>query len=73
MNESRYRHGMGVITWKGNQILIAFGGRKAHGEYWKSVEVWNDSTETWTFLDELNLKEPKMAFGYATILTDMIC
>ena len=21
MNESRYRHGMGVITWKGNQIL----------------------------------------------------
>ena len=55
------------------EILIAFGGRKAHGEYWKSVEVWNDSTEIWTFLDELSLKESKMAFGYATIPTDMIC
>ena len=73
MNESRYRHGMGVITWKGKPILIAFGGRLAHRNYWKSVEFWNDSTETWTFLHELNLKEPKMAFGYATIPTDMIC
>ena len=75
MIRSRYRHGMGIITWKGKQMLIAFAGRLGHGGYWDSIEAWNDSTETWTLIPEreLKLKEPKMAFGYATLPTELIC
>ena len=66
---------MGIITWKGKQMLIAFAGRLGHGGYWDSIEAWNDSTETWTLIPEreLKLKEPKMAFGYATLPTELIC
>ena len=70
---SRYRPGMGIITWQGKPTLIAFGGRVSHGAFLDSVETWDDLTETWTMLPQLKLKEPKMAFGYITLPTDFIC
>ena len=74
MTASRYRHGMGTITWKGKPTLVAFGGRVGlQKTYWSSVEAWDDSKETWSLLPDFNLNEPKMAFGYATLPTELLC
>lgn len=73
MTVSRYRPGMGTITWQGKPTLIVFGGRVSNREFLDSVEAWNDATETWILLPELRLKEPKMSFGYITLPTEIIC
>ena len=74
MTASRYRHGMGIITWKGKPTLVAFGGRVGNQKtYWSSVEAWDDSKGIWSLLPDFNLNEPKMAFGFATLPTELLC
>ena len=62
------------VTWKGRPTLVAFGGRVGNQKtYWSSVEAWDDTKGTWSLLPDFNLNEPKMAFGFATLPTELLC
>ena len=70
MNSSRYAHGMGVLTIKGEDRLAVFGG--FDGKNHDSVETYNSQTGKWETSD-IKLNEPKDAFGFLTVkLSDII-
>ena len=70
MNYRRSQHGIGVLTIKGEDILVAFGGGYdmivSGRNYLDSVEVYNAQKGIW-IRTNMKLKEPKMAFGFLNI------
>ena len=71
LNSKRCNHGMGVITFNGDDKLAAFGGFDGSKEL-DSVEVYNTKTQKWKTTD-LKLNDPKDNFGFLTVrLRDII-
>ena len=70
LNSNRSFHGMGVLTIKGEDRLVVFGGSNA--TMLDSVETYNYQTEKWETSD-IELNEPKDSFGFLTVkLSDII-
>ena len=55
--------------------LVVFGGfAQGQGQvFLDSVEVWNDTSETWTLESNLTLSMAKRDFAFASIPTELIC
>ena len=72
INCYRSDHGMGVITFNGEDRLAIFGGNSEKRTWLDSVEVYNTQTEEWE-ITTLKLNKPKSDFGFLTIkLGDVI-
>ena len=67
MNTKRMDHGIGTITFNGEERLAVFGGRNDEDGHLDSVEVFNAQTNQWERTD-IKLKEGKTGFGYLTVL-----
>jgi len=65
-------HGIGEVTINGEQKVIAFGGI-GNGGWLKSVEIWDDTSETWSISKNLQLSEIKHDFGFLSANSDLIC
>ena len=65
MNSKRVDHGMGVVTFNGEDRIAVFGGHD-RGNAVDSVELYNTQTEKWEMAD-FKLREPKFGFGFLTI------
>ena len=60
------RHGMGIININNSPELIVFGGNT------DSIEIWNDTTETW-MVSDMKLKRKNSGFGFSTFATNLLC
>ena len=72
LSKHRQEHGMGIINLDSEFKVIAFGGVSTTGEEHNSVEMWNDSEETWSN-SGLILQKPKLKFGFGTFPTELLC
>lgn len=74
LNEKRAYHGMGIIQTNNGATVIAFGGYNLMDRHIvaSSVEIWNDSSETWQF-SNVPLIEARQNFGFATLPTELLC
>ena len=71
LNSKRIGHGMGVLTIKGEDRLVVFGGSDRIKRL-DTVEIYNAKTEKWEISD-IKFNEPKDSFGYLTVkLRDII-
>ena len=71
MNSERAGHGLGVLTFNGEDRLAVFGGFSGL-KMLDSLETYNSQTEKWERSD-IKLNEPKWAFGFLTVkLSDII-
>ena len=74
----RYNHGMGIMTIGRVPTLIAFGGLNGIKpnnaiDVWHEYEMWNSTREKWKISRNMIMSQPKSAFGFATVSTDLIC
>ena len=65
MKVARSRHAMEVISIKNKMKLIAFGGEVDIGKL-KSVEIFDEETETWTLMDK-ELNQKRKMFGHVRV------
>ena len=73
MNYARYKHGMGVITIKGENRLAVFGGINWSMDLrYNCVELYNTQTEKWETSD-INYKGKSHKFGFLAVkLSDVL-
>ena len=73
MNYARYKHGMGVITIKGENRLAVFGGINWSMDLrYNCVEIYNTQTEKWETSD-INYKGKSHEFGFLAVkLSDVL-
>ena len=64
MNFERYKHGMGVITFDGEDRLAVFGGFNGTNKL-DSVELYDTQTMEWEIAD-FKLSKEKQSFGFLT-------
>ena len=62
MNMSRAQHGIGIITIKGKDRIVVFGGIGNNEHYLDSVEVYNTEKQKWT-MTNLKLKKASAFTG----------
>ena len=67
----RADHGLGMVHIDGQLRLAAFGGKDFDGVT-DTIELFDDDTETWS-LSEYKLSQKKMAFGYLSVPSHLIC
>ena len=65
MNSRRSGHGIGVVTFNGEDRIAVFGGYDG-GKELDSVELYNSHTEKWE-MTQLKLSEPKFGFSSLTV------
>ena len=71
MNSKRHAHGIGVLTIKGEERLVAFGGNGWY-DVLDSVELYNHRTGRWKTSD-IKMKETRSNFGFLNLkLSDVI-
>ena len=74
LNSKRHLHGMGIFALNQIPTLAAFGGYAQEGLiFLDSVEIWDDTSETWTLQTNLTLSMGKKDFAFATVPTELIC
>ena len=75
LNQKRSAHGMGIINLINDEpTVIAFGGyNDFNDKFLDTVEVWNDTSKTWTLSPKIRLSQTKATFGFATVPTELIC
>ena len=66
MNDKRFGHGIGIITFNGKETLAVFGGREKSYKWLDSAELYNTKTGKWEPTD-IKLKGPKGNFGFLTM------
>ena len=74
----RNGHGMGIITVGRTPTLIAFGGWNSYNannaiDVWLEFKIWNTTKYKWKTSRNMFMSQPKGAFGFATVSTDLIC
>ena len=72
LNEMRAYHGMGIIQRNNGATVIAFGGFNKMDGKLSSVEIWNDSNESWE-ISNVPLNRSRRDFGFATLPTELLC
>ena len=76
LNQARYYFGMATISLNGSASLIAFGGHSKNAmneEPLDSIEIWDDTKESWFPAINLTLSRPKGEFGYISLPTKTLC
>ena len=61
----RSRHAMEVISINNKMKVIAFGGEVDYGKL-KSVEIFDEETETWTLMNK-ELNQKRKMFGHVKV------
>ena len=74
MNKKRWNLGLGILSILEVPTVVAFGGSDAYyNGFHDSVEIWNDTSETWELSTNLTLGVPKVQIGFATVATKLVC
>ena len=80
LKEARAGHGLVEVHYNNQPTVIAIGG--VFGEppmepdelkKFFSIEIWHPANKTWSLAPELKLSEPKVAFGFISVPTHLIC
>ena len=65
MISNRYSHGIGIITFEGEDKLAVLGGFDGN-RMLDSVEIYDDKTQKWVTTD-LKLNKPKVDFDFLAV------
>ena len=70
LNQEREEHGLVLAHLDGKLTALAIGG-----DDWDpvdSIEMWDESTETWTMAD-MKLNPAREEFGYVSVPSHLLC
>ena len=74
LRHKRTQHGMGIIYYNGVPTLIAFGGfQDVTFAPVKTLEMWNDDSETWDIARDIKMEFPRSHAGYVTLPRELLC
>ena len=70
LNQEREEHGLVLAHVDGKLTALAIGG-----DDWDpvdSIEIWDESTETWT-MSNMKLNPAREEFGYVSLPSHLLC